>query len=88
MDKIDLIGLVSSIPTTIMLKIWTPLPDMYSMNAFMGTDLAGAMATSHAFFCRRDAMSAALGAVLTAVCLSLSLERCQAEKYASAKGSR
>lgn len=31
-----------------MLKIWTPPPDMYSMNACMGSDFAGEMAKSQA----------------------------------------
>jgi len=66
-DNIALIGPVKSIPTTIMLKIWTPLPDMYSIKAFIGTDLAGAIATSHAFFCLSDSTSASRGACRTAV---------------------
>ena len=33
-----------------MLKICTPPPDMYSMNACMGRDFAGATARSHARF--------------------------------------
>ena len=32
-----------------MLKICTPPPDMYSMNACMGNDLTGEIAKSHAF---------------------------------------
>jgi hypothetical protein len=32
-----------------MLKICTPPPDMYSMNACMGNDLTGEMAKSQAF---------------------------------------
>ena len=32
-----------------MLKICTPPPDMYSMNACMGSDLSGEIAKSHAF---------------------------------------
>lgn len=41
-------GLLSSMNTIPMLKIWTPPPDMYSMNACMGRDFAGAIAKSHA----------------------------------------
>lgn len=41
-------GLSNSIKTIPMLKICTPPPDMYSMNACMGNDLAGAIANSHA----------------------------------------
>ena len=74
MERIALSGLVRSIPTTIMLKICTPLPDMYSMNAFMGTDLAGAIATSHAFFCFRDSTSAGVGPARVVAAL---LERCE-----------
>ena len=44
-----LIGFDTIIHTTIMLKICTPLPLMYSIMAFMGIALAGAMAASHAF---------------------------------------
>ena len=38
-----------SIATMPMLKICTPPPDMYSMNACMGRDLTGEMAKSQAF---------------------------------------
>ena len=38
-----------------MLKTWTPPPDMYSMNACIGSDLAGEMARSHALFSFRAA---------------------------------
>jgi hypothetical protein len=38
-----------SIATMPMLKICTPPPDMYSMNACMGSDLTGEMAKSQAF---------------------------------------
>lgn len=65
-DSIALRGAVKSIPTTIILKICTPLPDIYNMKAFMGTDFAGAMATSQAFFCLRDSTSAGKGAALIA----------------------
>jgi len=37
-----------SMATMPMLKIWTPPPDMYSMNACMGRDLTGEMAKSQA----------------------------------------
>ena len=39
-----------SIATMPMLKICTPPPDMYSMNACIGSDLTGEMANSQAFF--------------------------------------
>jgi hypothetical protein len=38
-----------SIATMPVLKICTPPPDMYSMNACMGSDLSGEMAKSQAF---------------------------------------
>jgi hypothetical protein len=38
-----------SIATMPMLKICTPPPDMYNMNACMGSDLTGEMAKSQAF---------------------------------------
>lgn len=41
-------GLERSMNTMPMLKIWTPPPDIYSMKACMGRDLAGATAKSHA----------------------------------------
>ena len=43
-------GVKSSMNTIPMLKICTPPPDMYSMKACIGNDLAGPMAKSHAFF--------------------------------------
>ena len=46
-------GLNINMNTIPMLKIWTPPPDMYSMNACIGSDLAGEMARSHALFCFR-----------------------------------
>ena len=58
-------GLESSMNTMPMLKICTPPPDMYSMNACMGSDLAGEIAKSHAlllFMLSYDA--AAVDAVL------------------------
>jgi hypothetical protein len=44
-------GESNSIATMPMLKICTPPPDMYNMNACMGSDLTGEMAKSHARFC-------------------------------------
>ena len=41
-------GLRSSMKTMPMLNIWTPPPDMYSMNACIGRDFAGEMARSQA----------------------------------------
>jgi len=43
-------GESKSMATMPMLKICTPPPDMYSMNACIGNDLTGEMANSHAFF--------------------------------------
>ncbi len=61
--KIPLIGFVNSIQTIMMLKIWSELPDMYIMMAFMGSCLAGAKATSHAFLSLRVSVSSAEGRV-------------------------
>jgi hypothetical protein len=44
------IGVLKSMKTIITLKICRELPDMYIMMAFTGSCLAGAIATSHAFF--------------------------------------
>lgn len=46
-----LIGLISSMARMPMLNICTPPPDMYSINAFMGSDLPGVIAISQARFC-------------------------------------
>lgn len=43
-------GVLNNIKTIIMLNICNELPDMYIMMAFIGSALAGASATSHAFF--------------------------------------
>lgn len=43
-----------SIATMPMLKICTPPPDMYSMNACMGNDLTGEIAKSQAFLVFRS----------------------------------
>lgn len=43
--------------TIMMLKICSELPDIYIMMAFMGSDFAGARATSHAFFIFRVSIS-------------------------------
>ena len=51
-------GLKSSMNTIPMLNICTPPPDMYSMNACMGSDFAGEMAKSHARLSLRDSYDA------------------------------
>lgn len=43
-------GEIKSIATMPMLKICTPPPDMYNINACIGRDLSGEMAKSQAFF--------------------------------------
>ncbi len=45
-----------------MLKIWSELPDMYIIIAFMGRALAGARASSQDFFSLRVSVSARVGA--------------------------
>ena len=54
MDDRFLNGESSSIATMPMLKICTPPPDMYSMNACMGSDLSGEIAKSQAFLVFRS----------------------------------
>ena len=44
-----------------MLKIWSVLPDMYIIIAFMGSALAGAKASSHDFFSFSWSVSARVG---------------------------
>ena len=48
----------NSINTMPMLKIWTPPPDMYSINACIGRAFAGAIATSQARFSFRASYDA------------------------------
>ena len=43
-----------------MLKIWTPPPDMYSINACIGRAFAGAIATSQARFSLRASYDSAV----------------------------
>lgn len=43
-----------------MLKIWTPPPDMYSINACIGRDFAGAIAASQARFSFKESYDAAV----------------------------
>ena len=43
-----------------MLKIWTPPPDMYSINACIGRAFAGAIAASQARFSFRESYDAAV----------------------------
>ena len=52
----------------LMEKIWSVLPDMYIMNAFIGSDLAGASAISQAFLILRSSVSACVGGT---ICLRL-----------------
>lgn len=54
MPAIFLNGESRSMNTMPMLKICTPPPDMYSMNACMGRDFAGESARSHARLPLRD----------------------------------
>ena len=56
-----LIGFVKSIHTIMMLKICSELPDMYIMMAFIGSCLAGASASSQAFFSFSVSVSSADG---------------------------
>jgi hypothetical protein len=53
----------SNMNTMPMLKIWTPPPDMYSINACIGRAFAGAIATSQARFSFRESCDAAVAVV-------------------------
>lgn len=60
-------GLERSMNTMPMLNIWTPPPDIYSMKACIGRDLAGATAKSHA----RLAFNSSYDAVAVVVAVAL-----------------
>ena len=53
-------GESNNINTIPMLKIWTPPPDMYSINACIGKAFAGANAASQARFSFRESCDAAV----------------------------
>lgn len=57
-----MIGFFNNMNTIMILKIWSELPDMYIMMAFMGRDLAGARATSHDFLSLSVSVSPGVGA--------------------------
>lgn len=50
-----------------MLKICTPPPDMYSMNACMGSDFTGEIAKSHAFLVLRSSYEFTAASLLVPV---------------------
>ena len=50
-------GFLNSIKTIMMLKIWSELPDMYIIIAFIGSAFAGARASSHDFLILRVSVS-------------------------------
>ena len=64
-------GLESSMKTMPMLKICTPPPDMYSMNACMGRDFAGENARSQARFVFSSSYDAVAVAVATDLLVGL-----------------
>lgn len=55
------IGFLKSMKTIMMLKICSELPDMYIMMAFIGSALAGASASSHAFLIFSVSVSSGVG---------------------------
>lgn len=61
--------------TIIMLNIWSVLPDMYIIIAFMGSALAGAKASSHDFLSLSWSVSAAVGG-LRVESLEEEVDRC------------
>lgn len=58
-----LMGFMKSMKTIMMLKICNELPDMYIMMAFIGSDLAGARASSHDFLSFSVSVSSVDGGV-------------------------
>ncbi len=60
-------GESKSIATIPILKICTPPPDMYSMNACIGKDLTGEIAKSQAFLVLRSSYEFNASAVLVVV---------------------
>ena len=69
-------GVLNSMKTIMMLKIWSEFPDMYIMTAFMGSDLAGASASSQDFLSFSTSMSSVEG--LEEACLATErLSHCQ-----------
>ena len=71
MDARFLNGLERSMNTMPMLKICTPPPDMYSMNACMGRDFAGENARSQARFVFSSSYDAVAVAVATDLLVGL-----------------
>lgn len=54
-------GFLNNMKTIMMEKIWSELPDMYIMIAFMGSCFAGARATSQDFLTFRMSVSSGVG---------------------------
>lgn len=70
-------GVLKSVKTIKMEKIWRVEPVMYIPIAFMGSCFAGAMAISHAFFNFRVSVSSVVGGLRTEACGAfLDCERC------------
>jgi hypothetical protein len=64
--------------TIMILKIWSELPDMYIMIAFIGSCLAGARASSHDFLSFSVSVSSIVGA-LRDCCFDDALDRWKAD---------
>ncbi len=62
-------GDLKSMKTIMMLKICRELPVIYIPTAFIGRDLAGAIASSQAFFNFRVSVCSAVGALCAGGCL-------------------
>ena len=60
-------GFLNNMKTIMMLNIWSVLPDMYIMIAFMGKALAGARASSQDFFSFNVSVSAVVGGLRVGV---------------------
>lgn len=54
-------GFMNNMTVIMMEKIWSVLPDMYIIIAFIGIDFAGARASSHAFLRNRSSVSVGVG---------------------------
>jgi hypothetical protein len=83
-DERFLNGESRSIATMPMLKICTPPPDMYSMNACMGSDLSGEMAKSQAFLFFKSSY-AAVALVFALVVVTEDFPPCNLPLDSSAK---
>ena len=76
--------------TIMMLKIWSELPDMYIMMAFIGSCLAGARAISQDFLSLRVSVSSGVGALRGCCCCCCleAADRCWVCEFGDVKDSK